>query len=144
MNVLQKSAAEIEIKEIRSIQFVWVDAHDWIDQALDHPCSLITARDVFHALLDGKMKLWGIYRFGILVGVFVTEIVSGSRGHGLNIVALGGKGMTDWIDDFDSCVTNLAKAYHCKFVAEMGREGWRRVLAPLGWIEAPSMMMKVL
>jgi hypothetical protein len=123
---------------------VWTQTHDWIDRALDHPLSLITAADVFTKLLRGDMVLWGVHEHGVLVGAFVTRIESGSRGRAIDVVALGGEGMPRWIESFSAFVTRYARENHCRFVFEMGRPGWIKVLDKLGWTPGPATMVMVI
>lgn len=122
----------------------WTRVHDWIEQALGHEQALIGAVDVFNALINRRMTLWGIYDHDHLCAVFVTQIETGSKGRALNIIALGGTGMDDWIESFSAAVTRYARDHQCRFVFEMGRRGWLRVLDKLGWVDGPATMIKVL
>lgn len=134
----------ISIKRVDNLQSVWVDVCNWIDAALDHPAGLLSSRDVYHAVLDGRMDLHVIRGGDAIHAVIVTEFVSGSRGRGLSVVAIGGRHMDEWLADVVIYLERLATANRCKFISEMGRDGWRRALLKLGWVEAPAIMMKVI
>ena len=89
----------ISIKRVDNLQSVWVDVCNWIDAALDHPAGLLSSRDVYHAVLDGRMDLHVIRGGDAIHAVIVTEFVSGSRGRGLSVVAIGGRHMDEWLAD---------------------------------------------
>jgi hypothetical protein len=123
---------------------VWSQVFGWIDKATNNEWSLIGANDVFNDLLRHAMTLWTIRDHGNLVGAYVTKVECGSKGKALNIIALGGIGMADWIASFDRAVSIYAREHRCAYIFEMGRPGWRRVLDPLGWWRGPATMVKVL
>lgn len=122
---------------------VWSQVHRWIEKAYDNDWSICNAVDVFNEIIKRHATLWLVHDGQQLVGTFVTKIESGSRGRALNVVALGGEGMADWISAFDHSVTTYAREHRCHLIAEMGRPGWIRVLGNLGWVVGPPTMMKV-
>jgi hypothetical protein len=116
---------------------------DLIGRALnDSPFSLMTPDDIDWNIASKKYRLWHVYDCGNPVGAFVTEIVYGGKGRAVNVVALGGDGMPNWIDAVSAALVDYAKMNQCRYVAEIGRTGWRRVLAKLGWVRGPIMMIK--
>jgi hypothetical protein len=122
----------------------WTRVHRWVDQALAHEHSLIDASDVFDRVIQKRMKLWGIYEYGSLSGAMVTQMESGSRGRALNVVALGGEGMDHWLESLLERLTQYARENECRYIFEMGRRGWLRVLDKHGWVDGPATMIKVI
>jgi hypothetical protein len=123
---------------------VWSRVHHWLDRAFDQSHSLVTAADMFHDIVRRNSTLWVVEKRKRLLGTFITRIERGSRGKALNLVAIGGDGMKDWIESFDAAFTQYAHAQGCKFTCVVGRKGWVRVLGRLGWVPGAHTMMKVL
>lgn len=122
----------------------WPMVESFVKEALDQDKhTLLTPDDIRHQLRSNRMKLWMIYDDVRLIGAFVTEIVSGSRGKAVNIICLSGSNMNDWIADFSHEMSRYAVAHHCRYVCEMGRAGWTRILSKLGWVDASSVMLKM-
>jgi hypothetical protein len=121
----------------------WPQVADWLDEALGKTDSLMSVEDLQRSVRNGVMRLWLIHRDDRVVAAFVTEIVRGSRGGAVHVVALGGDRMNDWIEEVVESLEAYSRANECKYVVEMGRPGWSRVLERLGWTAGPSLMMKV-
>jgi hypothetical protein len=133
----------VAVWQVQHPMEVWSDVHRWLERAYDNDWSICSASDVFNDILRKQAALWVVRIDGRLVGCFVTKIEYGSKGRGLNVVALGGEGLADWVESFDMAVTHYAKSHNCRLIAEMGRPGWIRVLGKLGWSPGPPTMMKV-
>lgn len=135
----------ISIRVIEDPIMVWVGGmHRWVESGLKHDLGLIGASDVFDRILRKHMTLHGIYDGDTLVGGFVTQIESGSRGRALNIISLGGENMDDWLEPLIESLVDYGRTNHCRYIIEMGRKGWRRVLDKHGWVEGPTIMLKVI
>lgn len=111
--------------------------------ALDKVVTLLSIDDMAVSIADGSATLWDIRdeQTGESVASFVTEVVTGGLGSGVNVLALGGDGMEKWIANFSEAVALYAKQSGCEYVLEMGRVGWRRVLTNLGWEQGPCVML---
>jgi len=123
---------------------VWSAVHRWIEDGLKHEHALISAADVFDRILRQHMTLWAIYDYGTLVGAFVTQVESGSRGRALNVISLGGENMEDWLAPLIESLVEYGRTNRCAYIFEMGRKGWLRVLERHGWVEGPRTMIKVI
>lgn len=134
----------ISISKIEHPIEVWSRVHRWMEEAFDNEWCLMSEVDAFNELLRKTMNLWTIHSKGELVGAFITKVESGSRGHALNLVAVGGENMDDWIAALDETITAYARRNNCRMIAEMGRPGWVKVFGKLGWIIGPPVMIKVL
>lgn len=121
----------------------WPQVSGWLDDALKKTGSLLTIEDLRRHVRNGSYRLWLIYRNDRVVAAMVTEIVRGGNGCGVYVVALGGQGMDSWLEEVVESLDAYSRANECKYVVEMGRPGWSRVLERLGWIEGPRLMMKV-
>lgn len=122
---------------------IWPQVSGWLDDALRKTHSLLTVEDLQRSVRIGTMRLWVVHRDDRVVAAFVTEIVRGGRGGAVNVMALGGVLMDNWLNDVVESLEAYSRANECKYVVEMGRPGWSRVLERLGWTEGPRLMMKV-
>ncbi len=111
--------------------------------AYDNEWSICNAVDAFNDILRKQAVLWTVHIDDTLVGCFVTKIEYGSKGRGLNVMALGGERLAEWVEALDMALTHYARKHNCRLIAEMGRPGWIRVLGNLGWTLGPPTMMKV-
>jgi hypothetical protein len=111
---------------------------------MEHEFALISAADVFDRIVQRRMTLWGIYDRGRLSGAMVTQIETGSRGKALNVIALGGSDMDQWLEPLIEALTAYGKNNRCRYIFEMGRRGWLRVLDKHGWVDGPATMIKVI
>lgn len=121
----------------------WPQVSGWLDDALKKTGSLLTVDDLRRNVRTGNYRLWLVDREDRVVAAMVTEIVRGGNGCAVYVVALGGTGMDDWLEDVVESLDAYSRANECKYVVEMGRPGWSRVLERLGWTEGPRLMMKV-
>lgn len=122
---------------------LWPQVAGWLDGALAKTHSLLTVEDLQRNVRNGSMRLWAVSQNDSLVAAFVTEIVRGGRGGAVNVIALGGKGLVEWLDDVIESLDAYARANDCLYVVEMGRSGWNRALSRRGWVPGPNVMMKV-
>jgi len=123
---------------------VWSRVHHWLDRAFDQSDSLVTAADMFHEIVAKRATLWVIEKDRKPLATFVTRIEHGSRAKALNLVAIGGERMREWLEPFDESFTRYAREQGCKFTCVIGRKGWVRVFGRLGWQPGAHTMMKVL
>lgn len=122
---------------------IWPQVSGWLDDALRKTHSLLTVEDLQRNVRIGTMRLWVVHRDDRVVATFVTEIARGGRGGAVNVMALGGALMDNWLDDVVESLDAYARANDCVYVVEMGRSGWNRVLEKRGWVPGPSVMIKV-
>lgn len=119
---------------------LWV----WIDEALSNSDSLMNSRDIARGVEAGVMDMRVVIDNGVECAVYVTEIAKGWKGKALNVLALGGEGMGDWIAEVVAELETRAKSKDCKLIVEMGRRGWKSVLESFGWREGSTVMVKEL
>lgn len=121
----------------------WPQVSGWLDDALKKTGSLMTVEDLRRNVRSGNYRLWLINQSDRVVAAMVTEIVRGGNGCAVHVVSLGGQEMGDWLERANESLETYSRANECKYVVEMGRPGWSRVLERLGWTEGPRLMMKV-
>jgi hypothetical protein len=108
--------------------------------------TFMTVDEIYRGIASGRMKLWEVIdKPGVVKGAFVTEIVSGGAGIGVNVVALGGRpgSMKDWLGDMLDALDKYRAEVGAGCIIASGRPGWKRTLARFGWSEGPTTMVKV-
>lgn len=119
----------------------WPRVSAWMERATKSSLTVLSILDMERSLARGSYDLWKIFRDGRLVAAMLTEVLSGAKDRGLNVVAIGGAAMTEWIDEIVAELRLFARAKKCSFVAEMGRLGWKKILGDRGWTEGPTTMI---
>ena len=71
----------------------------------------------------------------------ITEIVDYPRLRALNFFLVGGD-LSELLEKMEPAIVQWARAQGCTRVAQTGRKGWGRVLAPLGYQTTLSVMVK--
>lgn len=119
----------------------------WIEAALTYCYGTHTIEDVERQIVEGRLQFWPGERCAV-----VTEIVDYPRLRALNFFLVGGDptspdglrgaGLTELLEKMEPAIVEWAKELGCTRVAQTGRKGWGRVLAPLGYQTALSVMIK--
>lgn len=111
------------------------DCRAWIEAALAYSGGTHTFEDVADGIRSGRMQLWPAED-----GCCVTEIVVYPRKKVLNGFLAGGDmaRIVDMIPDIEA----WAAAQGCSGVELTGRRGWTRVFAPMGFVEAATVLRK--
>jgi hypothetical protein len=79
-----------------------------------------------------------------LVAVGVYDIINGKKGNDyLNIWAMGGERMNEWLEDVLALIERRAKAWQYDGVMLGGRAGWRRQLEKYGYEFEAVILKKV-
>lgn len=114
----------------------WERCRPWIEAALPYCYGTHTIADVESQIADGRLQFWPGERCAV-----VTEIADYPRLRALNFFLAGGD-LHELVESMEPAIVAWAKTLGCTRVAQTGRRGWGRVLAPLGYRTTLSMMMK--
>lgn len=74
---------------------------------------------------------WRLLIFDNATGAAIIRILNGN----LHVVAIGGTFEKGWHVEFVDWLKHLAKYFGLAHVTLAGRKGWRRLLAPLGFVD---------
>ncbi len=134
----------VEITSIptKLVHTYWYDLYKYIDSALMHSLGEVTSVQLLEMILAEKAQLWGVAREGIFIGAAVTEVVQYPNTSALRITTLGGEGMAKWVDDMGKVLEKFAKSIGASRIEAVGRKGFIRRLAPLGYRPAYTIMIK--
>lgn len=109
----------------------WDQYKDDIKRALDKGCGEIEIQDVYKKLQDGTMGLIDIHGKASCV----VEFVDYDQMEALRVVALGGDGMDEWLEELLDFLYKWAAENHMDRVEHNGRKGWVRKLEKYGYRE---------
>lgn len=94
-------------------------------------------------ILSGALRLWVVWDGRNLRAAVATEIIETGWRKICRIVSTGGEDMREWVSLIGD-LEDYARSEGCDVVQELGREGWERVLAPLGYKRTLIVMEKEL
>lgn len=99
--------------------------------------------DVALRLVQGRMQLWlGLDDNGPRV-VVITEVTPYPLGTTCGIFVCTGEGRADWLK-YLGVIEEWARQLGCVSMAHIAREGWARVLEPLGYRKTHVVLEKKL
>ena len=108
------------------------------------PPSLLSVKDVENAVRLGDASLWEVIdETGNDVASYVTEIVRASNGAAVNVMAIGGDQLEEWVEVASQALREYMTQLGCLYVFERGRPGWKRILSRHGWSDGPATMIMV-
>jgi len=108
----------------------------WIEAALPYCYCTHTIEDVERQIAEGRLQFWPGERCAV-----VTEIVDYPRLRALNFFLVGGD-LNELIEQMEPAIVEWARRLGCTRIAQTGRKGWGRVLAPLGYQTTLSVMIR--
>ena len=103
-----------------------------------------TMFDVVERLADGRADIVEVRQDGELLAVAVVETFDRKDGEWLNVWALAGDSMGDWIAELDAWLVDTARMRGLRGVMCGGRPGWEKTLARLGWSKRSVIMERSL
>lgn len=95
-----------------------------------------TAENLIDELLDGRASLWLLRKGGDPVSAAVTEVVETPQGKFIHGRHLGG----GHVDEAVAAVRAYARRIGADKIKIVGRKGWQRRLAKMGWRQAGVIM----
>lgn len=92
----------------------------------------IEEEKTFMAILKGEVQAWACMNGDLIELAFTTTMYNTPVGKTLEIVAIGGKNVKDWLWVIDK-LAEWGADYDCKRLLASGRKGWSRVLQGVGF-----------
>jgi hypothetical protein len=118
------------------VQHEWERCKAWIEAALPYCYGTHRIEDVEQQIAEGRLQFWPGEHCAV-----VTEIIDYPRLRALNFFLVGGD-LDELLEKMEPAIVDWAKSIGCTRVAQTGRRGWGRVLAPLGYETTLSVMLK--
>jgi hypothetical protein len=103
--------------------------------AFDHADRELTVEDAFHLVDREIFILWIVVNkeTNAVVAAAMTEVIDFPRRSVVRIIALGGKSMVQWIDDFIATIQEYASFCGADAIDCCVRKGLTRLLAKKGF-----------
>lgn len=115
---------------------------DWVEpliaRVIEQDDVGYSTEDILTKIQMRQMQLWVAPERAAMV----TQVLVYPKYKTLLVVALGGDGMADWLDDVIETLDGFAKHMGCKYVEERGRSGWERTLSKYGYRKAYVVLRK--
>lgn len=114
------------------LDYVWGTFWPMLERAEEFNAGVpIEENKTYLAILNGEVQAWMCIDEEPCLS-FTTTIYDTPRGKTLEIIAIGGKGVKEWLWALDKLAEWGAK-YECKRLLASGRKGWNRVLSNAGF-----------
>lgn len=122
---------------------IWSEVEPFVDRVAGGRDDGYSNEDVLTELQNARMHLWVVVEDDQrIVAVAVTRIATYPQLKTLNIVGLAGDGVKHWFDALMDFIEGYAKEIGCRYVAGIGRKGWRRLAAHRGYKPASYIVRK--
>lgn len=115
------------------VDAVWDSLWSLLDKAEEYNAGVpITETDTKEAIKTGKVQGWACMDGDRMVLAFTTTIYETPAGKTLEIVAVGGTRLDEWMWTLDR-VAEWGQSLGCKRLLTSGRKGWIKVLSKVGF-----------
>jgi len=115
---------------------------EWTNKALKYAHGETSPEDMVKAFQEGRMQVWAVFDDAKLVGVATTEVVDYPRLAVLRVVTLQGSNLSVWASHLLEALLTFCKEQGLERIEVVGRRGWVRKLAPLGFREIYSVVAR--
>ena len=121
---------------VTRVQDEWSRCKAWIEAAANEAPWPDTIEQIEQKIERGVLQFWPGEK-----AAAVTEIaeINGSK---IMFLVLAGGDMTELVTCIEPALCRVAVEMGCSHIANMGREGWKRVCKPLGYSFAYVLMTK--
>ena len=124
------------------IGHVWPEMARFVENVVAESRGTLSLEGIKESIRERDMQaLVAVDEQDNVIGIAITEIrreISGMRI--FNIVALAGERFDEWRDEGDRVLRQWARSIDAPVVELVGRRGWVKALANLGWKEEAVVM----
>lgn len=114
----------------------------YIAAALEKSLGELALEDLLRSCEQNLAQMWCILSGSEIVGTIITEIIDYPNVSTLRIIALSGDYFSDWVELAYSELVKYSKEHKLKRLDLVGRPGWVKRLAPLGFKQAYTVVVK--
>jgi hypothetical protein len=114
----------------------WIRCKPWIEAALEHCRGTHTMQDIEDGIEDGTYRFFSSPNSAV-----VARLIDYPQKKALNYFLVGGN-LEELKTHVEPYVTAWAKQQGVTIVTLVGRDGWIRTLAPLGFVKGWSLAYK--
>lgn len=106
----------------------------FISKALDRSLGETNIELIYANLLKDLNQLFIITDDKYMtLGICITDIIKYASFKSIKVNFIAGSRMTDWVKDLDNYLVDFAKSQGATKIEAIGRRGWVRQLAELGY-----------
>ena len=128
----------------RHLDTLWPMVLPWLAAVEQRADGRETVADLRHWLEQGALQLWvWMEEDDSVTGVLITEIINQARARICRLRVCTGRDPKRWLP-FVSVIEAWAKEQGCQGMEPIGRPGWAKLLAPLGYRVTHQVMWKPL
>lgn len=113
----------------------------WLDDAIEQLHGRYSKQDVIKEILEGDLKLHGIYRDYEMIGFCILDIIRYPSATAMLLFLAGGKDVMEWFEWLNGEIEKIARRTECDMIEIWGRRGWERLLSRLDGWEKPGIYM---
>lgn len=125
---------QLELLEGQDFLACWPHISEMMDR-VPHTWTDLTKDEVENRALVGGIQVWGVGDEKAIRMVLFTQIAVYSTGKALQVLWAAGQGRIHEKarDSVDYTLTEFAKDQGCSRIDIIGRAGWEKLLAPIGF-----------
>lgn len=116
------------------LPIVWPLLQDHIQMAIDHSNDEVTLDATYNKALNNDVLILTISEDNDIIATVVIKIecfVTGKKV--LQVCYAGGERMSEWVEQLDNALNDIAKEQGCSEVYITGRQGWTKALKKLNY-----------
>ncbi|HEX6824744.1 MAG TPA: hypothetical protein VF077_00395 [Nitrospiraceae bacterium] len=116
----------------------------FLRDAIDESHGEMDLQDLFGLVFVDRAKVWLVFEKDSqkLRGVAVTEEVEYPKHTNLRVTFLGGTGIEEWKQELDCEFCGFCEVAKLANIEVVGRRGFARVLEPLAYVQAYTVLIK--
>lgn len=118
----------------------WIS--EWTREALKYANGELGPEDLLKGFEEGRVQVWVVFEDERMVGVATTQVVDFPRIAVLRVVTLQGKNLNLWMRALLEVLEAFCREQGLNRIEVVGRRGWVRKLAELGFREVYSIVIK--
>jgi hypothetical protein len=118
---------------------VWEEIRPMLLKTLEYSDGKYLPEDIYQSIKNNDMQLWVVYDKTGLLSFCITQILNYPQKKILSLPFVGGKEMFRWLN-LTEIIKEFAREKKCDFAEGYARDGWLKVLKPLGFEKSYSII----
>lgn len=133
---------EIELITPDKIDYYWPLMAQELDH-IPHTWGRMTKQSMYERIQEGALQVWGIGEEGSAIELVVmTQFVNYDTGRVFQIVHAFGRNLMHWLPLLAATFEKTAWQAGCREIEVIGRDGWKKILAPHGFRQESIVLSK--
>lgn len=98
-----------------------------------HTLDRFGTEDILIGAMEGRLQVWAVGPPDLILLVFVSQVSVYPKGNTLQVIWAGGRGLRAALEQVVEMFDKVAASQGCTDFDVVGREGWVKLLTPLGF-----------